>query len=232
MGQSFSSGPVLAISGVHAALVWERGFVSLGQLGEGLSDGTTDLASKALRPHRGSVRLPVRLGGSCSCGGPANDNFAAATEITQLPFSETVDASEASLEPGEALCNGSGASVWYRFTPGRDMSVKAQASDLVTYLTVGLAVYTGTSLDALTLVVCGTQSPGGYFAPQLVDFDAAGGTTYYIRAAGVSGQLGTFTLDVEELIRPANDDRSNAQPVGNLPASARIHRSVTVSGGS
>ena len=31
--------------------------------------------------------------------------------------------------------------------------------------------------------------------------------------------LGTFTFDVEELIRPANDDRSNAQPVGNLPAS-------------
>ena len=31
--------------------------------------------------------------------------------------------------------------------------------------------------------------------------------------------LGTFTLDVEELIRPANDDRSNAQPVGDLPAS-------------
>lgn len=150
---------------------------------------------------------------------PANDDFAAATEITQLPFSETVDAGEATIEPGETPCNGSGGSVWYRFTPASDISVRAEANDTVTYRTVALAVYTGTSVDALTLVACGTDIPGGYLAPQLVDFDATGGTTYYISAVGFTGQLGTFTLDVEEVIRPANDDRSGAQPVGDLPAS-------------
>lgn len=165
----------------------------------------------------------ILIGGSVApahaAGAPANDNFAAATEIPQLPFSETVDASEASLEPGETSCGGGGASVWYRFTPDRDMAIKAQANDDITFRSVLLAVYTGTSLDALTLVACGTHSPLGYFAPQLVDFDATGGTTYYLSAAGYTGVLGTFTLDVEELIRPANDDRSNAQPVGDLPAS-------------
>lgn len=151
---------------------------------------------------------------------PTNDNFADATEITQLPFSETVDASEASVEPGEETdCNGGVASVWYRFTPDQDMSVRAEANDDITFQTVALSVYTGTSLDALTLVACGTQSPLGYFSPQLVDFDATAGTTYYFRAADFTGVLGTFTLDVEELIRPANDDRANAQPVGDLPAS-------------
>ncbi len=152
---------------------------------------------------------------------PSNDNFAAATEIGQLPFSETVDISEASVETGETHCNNTGglASVWYRFTPDRDMSVKAQANNNVTLRTFGLAVYTGTSLDALTLITCGTYLPSGGFSPQLVDFDATGGTTYYIRAADFGGMLGTFTLDVEELIRPANDDRSNAQLVGDLPAS-------------
>jgi hypothetical protein len=129
-----------------------------------------------------------------------------------------VDASEASVEPGEALCAGSVASVWYRFTPSRNMSVKAQANDSITYRTVALSVYTGAALDALTLVTCGTQLPGGYYAPQLVSFDATGGTTYYIRAGDFSGQLGTFTLDVQEIVRPANDNRSNAQPVGDLPA--------------
>ena len=80
---------------------------------------------------------------------PTNDNFAAASEIPQLPFSETVDISEASVETGETHCNNTGglASVWYRFTPDRDMSVKAQANDNVTLRTFGLAVYTGTSLD-------------------------------------------------------------------------------------
>jgi len=152
---------------------------------------------------------------------PTNDNFADATEITQLPFSETVDASEASIEPGEEpSCNGGVTSVWYRFTPDRDMSVKAEANDNVTYRTVALALYAGTSLDNLTLLACGTQSPLGYFSPQLVDFDATAGTTYYIRASDFGGvPVGTFTFDVEELIRPANDDMSNAQPVGNLPAS-------------
>ena len=151
---------------------------------------------------------------------PSNDDFAAATEITQLPFSETVDGSEASVEPGEeTVCNGGVASVWYRFTPDRDMSVKAEANDNITFQTVALSVYTGTSLDALTLVTCGTQSPLGYFYPQLVDFDATAGTTYYIRAADFNGTLATFTFDVEELIRPANDDKTNAQPVGDLPVS-------------
>ncbi|GAA1995287.1 hypothetical protein [Microbacterium pumilum] len=151
---------------------------------------------------------------------PTNDDFAAATEITQLPSSETVDGSEASVEPGEeTVCSGGVASVWYRFAPDHDMSVKAEANDNITFQTVALSVYTGTSLDALILVTCGTQSPLGYFYPQLVDFDATAGTTYYIRAADFNGALGTFTFDVQELIRPANDDRANAQPVGNLPAS-------------
>ncbi|MEI5585417.1 MULTISPECIES: DUF6299 family protein [unclassified Agromyces] len=151
---------------------------------------------------------------------PTNDNFADAAEIAQLPFSETLDASEASAEQGEEnLCNGGGASVWYLFTPDRDMSVKAEASDNITFQTVGLSLYTGTSLDALTPIACGTQSPLGYFFPQSIDFYATAGTTYFVRAAGFTGTLGTFTLDVEELIRPANDDRTNAQPVGDLPAS-------------
>lgn len=151
---------------------------------------------------------------------PTNDDFAAATEITSLPFSETLDASEASAEPGEeALCSGATPSVWYRFTPDRDISIKAEATDNITYRSVSLAVYTGSSLDALSLVACGTQSPLGYYTPQLVSFDATGGTTYYIRAAGFTGRLGTVTLDVTELIRPANDNRANAEPLDSPPAS-------------
>ena len=150
---------------------------------------------------------------------PSNDNFADATEIGQLPFSESADGSEASVEPGEPDCGGGSASVWYQFTPERDMSVRAQADDNINYRNPGLAVYTGTSLDDLSLIGCGSNDPQGYFYPGHVDFEATAGTTYYMRAADFTGVLETFTFNVDEIIRPANDDRINAQPVGDLPAS-------------
>src|SRR6188768_1496191 len=101
---------------------------------------------------------------------PSNDNFADAAEIGQLPFSESADGSEASVEPGEPDCGGGSASVWYQFTPDRDMSVRAQADDNINYRNPGLAVYTGTSFDDLSLIGCGTYSPQGYFYPGHVDF--------------------------------------------------------------
>ena len=47
---------------------------------------------------------------------PANDNFASATQISALPFSDTVDASLATVEPGEFTGYGQWTqSVWYRY---------------------------------------------------------------------------------------------------------------------
>lgn len=150
---------------------------------------------------------------------PSNDNFASATEIGQLPFSESADGSGASVESGEPNCGGGSASVWYQFTPDRDMSVRAQADDNINYRTPGLAVYTGSSLADLSLIGCGSTDSQGYLFPGHVDFDATADTTYYMRVADFTGVLGTFTFSVDEIMRPANDDRANAQPIGALPVS-------------
>jgi hypothetical protein len=50
---------------------------------------------------------------------PTNDNFAAATAITSLPYSATIDLSNATVEPNEDIstCYASSRTVWYRFTP-------------------------------------------------------------------------------------------------------------------
>lgn len=49
---------------------------------------------------------------------PTNDNFSSATVISGLPFSDVVDTTDATTEPGEpAFCYSTSQTVWYSFTP-------------------------------------------------------------------------------------------------------------------
>ncbi len=114
---------------------------------------------------------------------PANDDFANATAISSLPFTETVDALTASTESGEPTpsCFPFGAperTVWYRYTPSQDGYVKA-SSDLpgISYVSPPLAIYTGNSLNQLTEVSCSSG-----FSPQNeIGFRASAGATYYFQ---------------------------------------------------
>src|SRR5687767_3614500 len=51
---------------------------------------------------------------------PANDNFADAEEIGALPFSATVDNTDATNELGEPSGCSVNRSVWYSFTPAEN----------------------------------------------------------------------------------------------------------------
>jgi PKD repeat protein len=119
---------------------------------------------------------------------PPNDDFANATQVTALPFSDTVDhLIAATLEPDEPFPCAGGAmvsTVWWAFTP--DTSGPYSAS-LAGPLSPQLAAYTGSSLADLSLAAC---SSGGELT-----FQANAGTTYYLRAAGA------FTLDFPMFFR-------------------------------
>lgn len=56
---------------------------------------------------------------------PSNDNFANAEVVTSLPFSQSINTSEATTEPGDPDCAGNGPTVWYSFTAGFDGYVEA-----------------------------------------------------------------------------------------------------------
>ena len=57
---------------------------------------------------------------------PPNDNFANATVITSLPFSDSVDNTGATTEPDEPqYCAYSPQTVWYKFTPTANAVVRA-----------------------------------------------------------------------------------------------------------
>jgi hypothetical protein len=117
---------------------------------------------------------------------PPNDDFANATVISSLPFSETLDTSQATTEPTDAealaACHNPvssvSATVWYAYTPPEDQGVAISTSGS-SYPT-GVGVFTGGqgNLDAL---FCGVG--GGTFS-------AVAGETYHIVVADIGGGNG------------------------------------------
>jgi PKD domain len=123
---------------------------------------------------------------------PPNDDFANATPISSLPFSDTVDHTAATTQPSEPSpsCVELQNTVWYAFTPTTTQHVTARTDEYGP----GLGVYTGSSLANLTEIGC-SQSP--YLQPLV--FRAEANTTYYIQLGGWCcagfGQV-TFHLEV------------------------------------
>ena len=109
-----------------------------------------------------------------------NDDIASATIIPGVPFSETIDTSEATVAPDDPWpnCNYSGfreATVWYQFTPAEDMQVVASTAG--SSYTTNLAVYPSGSISE-TACVLGNNPVG---------FQAMAGETYNIMVAAVNG---------------------------------------------
>lgn len=121
---------------------------------------------------------------------PPNDDFANATAIGSVPFSDSVDTTAASTELGEPTpsCGygQSAGTAWYAFTPTVSGSYSASASGNVSSQ---VAAYTGGGLGNLTQVGCRAFG-------QLLTFRAEAGTTYYLQLGGVFGSRGTVSVSV------------------------------------
>jgi PKD repeat protein len=120
---------------------------------------------------------------------PPNDDFADATPIASLPFSDTVDLTAATTQASEPSpsCVGLPNTAWYTFTPTTTESVTAK----IDQYGVGLGVYTGTSLTNLTEVGC-----SNFPFSQFVTFRAQANTTYYFQVGACCVGPVTFHLDV------------------------------------
>ena len=141
---------------------------------------------------------------------PANDHFANAIELTApLPVTtsgrtdDRLDVAGATKEPGEPNHAGDagGASIWWKFTPPTSghYYVSLAGSDFDTLL----AVYTGTAVNALVpvsrypnLSVPASSSDEPFYAGSRVEFEAVGGTTYYIAVDGEAGDFGVVALEL------------------------------------
>lgn len=123
---------------------------------------------------------------------PANDNFAQGMVLTApgTLAATNVGATRESGEPAHLGSTGHSRSIWFRLTP---------AAGTVTLDTCGsaidtvLAVYTGTSIGALTEVAANDDHAPCNLASR-VQFTAVAGTTYHIAVAGYGEAAGAITF--------------------------------------
>lgn len=144
---------------------------------------------------------------------PSNDNFGNATVIAALPFSDSVDITDATVEPGErapfcASGSSSQRTVWYAFTPTAtellSITINAPFSTVV-------AVDTGGSFGTLGEVIC--RSPFGGTST----FTAQAGTTYYFQVDGMFGQSGLLQFGLNAIQPPPNDNFADATSIPAPP---------------
>jgi hypothetical protein len=148
---------------------------------------------------------------------PANDNFADAEAIGSLPFTATVDNTEATIEDGERNnCGVAFRTVWYSFTPSETMALRVDMSGSQVDGSVSVFLATGSSLADLSLVGCVSA-----FNPSF-NFPAQAGESYYLRVDSAFEQPGVLQLNLEQIFPPANDIFTDAQVIGAVPFTATV----------
>jgi len=115
----------------------------------------------------------------------SNDDFAGASAIPALPYSDDVNLNLASTEAAEpvpscvAFYGPLSRTAWYAFTPTETRLVSGSIVNPQIYTVV--AAYTGSELGGLTEVGCGAFG-------QNATFRAEAGTTYYFLIGSLFGQ--------------------------------------------
>jgi hypothetical protein len=161
---------------------------------------------------------------------PTNDTFSGAVAISSVPFTTTLDTSEATTDADDANANANcgapatDASVWYSMTPAADKAFVVDVS--ASSYSAGVLVVTG-SPGAFQIVAC---------APRAVGFFATAGTTYYFLVIDDQfdggGNGGTLVLNVIEAPPPPVIHATTDPVAGFNPrtGAATVHGTVSCSG--
>ena len=147
---------------------------------------------------------------------PPNNLFADRVNIAS-PGRVTGSNVGATSEPGQPsiAVPGSTNAVWWRFTPSSNgtLTIDTFGSDFDTTL----AVFTGSRVDALTLVQANDDASGGTLQSQ-VEFTAQAGTQYQIAVAGYNNRTGNITLNLGFQVATTTTLEAPTNAVQGLPA--------------
>jgi hypothetical protein len=171
---------------------------------------SSDLTHNLSPPNDLTVPLMRDIGWSASNAPPtptptppANDNFAAAQTISGCSGTVTGSNAGATKEVGEQNHSpdnhGGSASIWYQWQAPSTGSVTIDT--LNSNFDTVLAVYTGTSVGATTLVLKNDDAVPGSVRTSAVTFSATAGVVYHIAVAGYDndgsgiGEIGSVTLN-------------------------------------
>jgi hypothetical protein len=141
----------------------------------------------------------------------ANDDFANARLITKLPATLKPLITSATIEVGEqapSCGTATGRSVWYSFTPAKNLTFRANSDQPVI-----VAVFTGTKLGQLHEVGCGN--------PVVVSL--VKGVHYSIAILGDNGQAQATSVTLTGGTPPPNDNVANAKHVTTLNYSDSVN---------
>jgi len=150
---------------------------------------------------------------STAAAAATNDNFGSATVVGSLPFTDTVDTTGTTNEPGEPQsCSYMGQTVWYTFTPAATQVVKFDNNG--TGFVTNLNVYqvTGPGFGGLSFLGCSQNS-------NLLAISAQAGTTYAVQTGILFGASGNLTTNITVVPQPANDNFASAVAISSLPFS-------------
>ncbi len=184
-----------------------------------VSGTTYQIAVDGYNKATGSVTLDWSI-----VAGPANDMFAGALPLAGASGTAGGTNTNATKEPGEPnhAGNAGGASVWYRWTAtaATPVSIDTSGSGFDTLL----AVYTGSSVNALT-PVASNDDVSKKDATSKVTFTPVPGTAYQIAVDGYNKATGSITLHWSQNAT-ANDMFANAQAIsgsGGLVSGANTY---------
>jgi hypothetical protein len=151
---------------------------------------------------------------------PPNDNRADAQLLPSFPASAhgtTVDATVERLDPQVSKCGRVDATVWYRIESAPDGTIVASVQGSGALAPV-VHIYRRNPSN-ISEVACGTAAAG---RKAVASVAAVRGAGYLILVGHRPGEAsGDFDLQADLVLPPDNDERSQAAPVGRLPATRR-----------
>jgi hypothetical protein len=177
----------------------------------------------------GNIQLELR-----EAQRPPNDYFANAIAFAPSPTFETKfdHNTFASKEPGEPNHGGhpGGQSLWYEWTPSADGFAYVDTGGDPFVDTV-LGMYTGETVDDLTLVAENDNHPEFGWPEAGLRLDVEGGTTYRI-AVDTKFPNHFVSLTIQHIPFPPNDDFADAEELSGIAtgASADNHEATVQQG--
>ena len=148
---------------------------------------------------------------------PANDSFASALELPSAAAvtaaGVTLGASGESGEPAHYYYDQPRVSVWYAWTApsSGSLTIKATADHQPV-----IAAYTGSTLTELERVRNQAQDWNG--GPEQIRLRVEAGVTYHIAIDGRDSLGGEFSLSLQLIASPLNDDFANPEELTGLVA--------------
>lgn len=168
---------------------------------------------------------------------PENDAVTSPKVFASIPFSDSVDTTDATGDANDPDCFGRSNTVWYRYeSPAKQ---RITANTFGSSYNTNLAAYrlepppagaTPSSTPTLSQIAC-VDNFGGSLQSRL-SFDAEEGRVYYFRIGSSSGAGGSLLFDVRPAVPPSNDDIAKAKRIQDLPYQDQVdttEASVTVS---